>query len=203
MTNSECATNPQLKGSSVVINSAVSPYFISFFSAENSLIKTIYWDDQKSALESIVQGWPSGFKPAWLGGVTGPGYFSGLRLASHLLQTWHWCQDCPLVSVSLRTYLEHSAPESASFPYYAEAFGQYLWQFSAENTEPQLVLPNQDLPSGWAFLVSEEKKKALPKMNLEPWKNPEYSLQKILRSDQAKYGFLPLYQRSAVASGDS
>lgn len=120
----------------LILNTVIEPHFVSLFDESGTLRETHTWTDKRkdgSEIFSFCQKHNiSQEKITFLGGVSGPGGFSSLRVASCILNALSFTYDLPVHQIRAEIWAQKLLGHT---DFFLNTFGQYVWSISGEKLE--------------------------------------------------------------------
>jgi len=188
----------------ILLNTSFTPYGCWVFD-DGAQILGDTWTDNKETNErvlSILQQIPKSAVVEWVAGVTGPGGFSSLRIASCIINGLQLTRGCAIKSVRADVFLRHYLyQQKMNNPFVLNSFGQQLFWCEEEDmelidtTEAQGKSKNQPIIT--SFLPAE-KAELFPDGVTTDVKNIPEVLHKYCEKLEPVNVFTPYYAFPAV-----
>jgi len=186
-----------------ILNVSVDPHFCAVFDAHDMLLRTHSWEDRKRDGEEVfsflstlhLETRPISF----LGGVSGPGGFSSLRVGATILHALAFRFQLPIHQVRSEVWIQEFLKEREITPLppiFLNSFGSSLFVFYNNNlVRLEKSLAHQQFLDVPVFLecLPEEKKEGFVPVRC-PFLETETSLLRVLTSAPAQTSFFPAYE---------
>jgi len=192
---------------------AIEPFFCALFDAQDKLIKKISWQDAKkgSSLiwdffekEKILEE-----KISFLGGVSGPGGFSNLRVAGTILNTLNLKFAIPLhqvrADIIILEMINHHNQENPQNQkpqnIVLNSFGKGVFLKAGENLIRKNIpdISSSELEKSYCISFLPESKQSFFKNGFAiPLQNFPETCLKVLKMQTSVQFFLPDYECAAV-----
>ena len=200
----------------IILNMAVEPFFCAIFDSENNNVKKITWENAKEGSQKIWDFFKAESinhkKITFLGGISGPGGFSNLRVAGTILNTLglYFHQEIHQIRADIWAFhmiQKENKKNKTDFPenVILNSFGKGVF-FKAENNSEKNIIKNlkrinisdltiENLEKKWCISFLPENKKEIFKNNFEiNLKTLELSALEILEKQKPQKVFCPDYE---------
>ena len=198
-----------------IINASVDPHFCALFDAQNNLVDKIEWTtrktDGKNIFDFLQKHNISKLNLSLIGGISGPGGFSSLRVTASILNVISLAKNIPIHQVRADIWVSEilKSNNHASENLLLNSFSDGVFSILKTNHEPQTTNHNsQELirmtiqeaakkfkstPLFVDFLPAEKKEliKEQIKLSLE---DSEKILLEVLEKSESQKTFIPDYE---------
>jgi len=191
-----------------ILNTSLDPHFCALFDAQDVLIDSLRWTNRKRTGQIV---WDflekheiSEKEMNFVGGISGPGGFSNLRVASGILNALSLKFDIPVYLVRadffLKKFLEKNNKTSAKF--LLNSFSNGVFYCDKNNDLVRITVEEAVKKFGeneifTGFLPEEKSENFLKKITLN-LKNLEQILLESLKETEPQLQFVPDYEFPAV-----
>jgi len=186
-----------MKSMQFIVNTAVDPHFCALFDSDNTLIEQKKWDQRNTDGQQIYDFLKkhdiANINLNLIGGLTGPGGFSSLRIASTVLNSLSFAKKIDIHSIRvdhwLRDWIGHS-------DFILNSFGKSVWEAKGAELSridiDEAVAQYGENPMYVDLLPVE--KKSLFKEQIKPEGSLVESLFQALKKQSPQPQFLPDYE---------
>jgi len=187
-----------------VINTSFDPHFCALFDAQNKLVAQTNWmiprEDGQQVWAFLKVHLPTDSKLSFIGGVSGPGSFSSLRVGGAILNALAFKFGLPIHQARadkvIKDFLE--SENLADIPFLLNSFSDRV--FKVEN-ETLMPVDFSTLDTGTAYITAW-----LPDIKAAPLKEavsvnpngPLHTMLDTLEKTNPQKGFVPDYEYPAI-----
>lgn len=120
-----------------ILNTTIAPHFCALFDSDNSLKEFFSWENARQDGAMIFEFFEKNISAdsliCFVGGVSGPGGFSSLRVASGVLTACAIKYKLPIHSIAAEKWLSNVSDKKLLMP----SFGKNVWL--VENEKKSLI----------------------------------------------------------------
>jgi len=187
----------------LIINTTVLPYFCCFYDEKNKNFFTEKWENNKKSAEIIWKFLGQNLDKIknlqYIGGVSGPGGFSNVRICSIVINAINFTYKTPILSISGDKWIEYFLKKNKYLEnfFLLNSFGDNVF-FKNEKKELEFLdikiiakkFGNQPM---WVYALPEKKQKFFTKKIFIPEKQVQNSLFEALEKTKPIKNFAPYY----------